>query len=124
MSNALSDLLKGKSESEFSSYDIASKAHTRWSKKQFLEAARLFEAAARVATEEYKTDQSKPDQSLNYISRSGICFSQAGEFEKANPKLEEAILGDWVGSGLENDTNMIEWETIGDRPRFSNERES
>ncbi len=105
MEPELADLLKGKDETEYSAYDIESKAHNRWSKKQFRPAALLFEAAARVSLSE----NGDRCQFLNYQSRAGICYSQGGKLEKAKPLLKKSIEADWIGAGLEKDMHMIEW---------------
>ena len=109
MDPTLSDLLQGKAETELSSYDIESKAHNRWSRKQFQAAALLFEAAARVCKLEDGDETSSSGRFLNPYCRAGICYSQGGDIARARPFLEEAINADWIGAGLENDKLMIEW---------------
>lgn len=104
----LTELLNGKLETEFSAYDLGSKAHLRLSKKEYLAAALLFEAASRVACSEHMVDKDKPNQYLNYISRAGICFHEAGIVEKAKPIYNEALEADWISAKLNNDLNMIE----------------
>lgn len=111
----LKELLKGKKETEFSAYDIESKAHYRWSRKQYLEAAVLFEAAARVAILESKNKkkflglfQSNKNDYLNCISRAAICYSEAGEFKLSKPLLIISINSDWIKAGLKMDMHMIE----------------
>ena len=104
----LTDLLKGKLETDFSAYDLASKAYLRSSKKGYLAAALLFEAASRRACSEHMIDTEKPNMYLNYITRAGICFHEAGIVEKAKPIYKEALEADWISAGLPNDLNMIE----------------
>ena len=106
---SLAELLKGKDEQDFSAYDIGSKAHYRWSKKDYTSAATLFEAASRVAKVEHESNRVESNQFLNYYCRAGICYSMGGDIDKAKPILENTIDSDWLAAGLSKDLHMIEW---------------
>lgn len=115
MENLLRDLLKGKEPSEFTAYDLDSKAYYRTGRKQHLEAAVLFEAAANQAKYEFENDiDVKTNENgvrinhfLNSYARAGFHYYEAGEVEKSIPMLRDVVKQDWLGNGLNNDLHTI-----------------
>ncbi|TNE87981.1 MAG: hypothetical protein EP330_16985 [Deltaproteobacteria bacterium] len=110
----LNELLKGKSPRDFSAYDLASKAHFRSSRKQPLEAAVLFDAAAVRAQEEFDAGSEKRNeagvrinQSLNHRARAGFAFYKAGEVARALPMFEVCVAADWLAAGLNHDLHTV-----------------
>jgi len=109
MEISLLDLLDGRDEREFSASDLSTKAQDRSGNGEFYSAALLFEAAARICNAEYESGKSDVNQYLSSYSRAGICFSQAGYFEKAKPILLHSTEADWAAAGLEKDTHIVKW---------------
>jgi hypothetical protein len=121
----LAELLGRKPETAFSAYKLSGKAHFRWNRDQLVEAAVLFDAAARRATAEATPGR---DQTMVYRSRAAVCFARAGKIERAWPLLEETSVHDWRASGTEADSNFSEWAFVemlavhaerGDRAAFA-----
>lgn len=111
----LRDLSKGKEPSEFTAYDLGSKAYYRAGRKQHLEAALLFEAASQQAQYEFENDidikaneyDVRINQFLNDYARAGFHYYEAGKVEKSIPNLQEAVKQDWLENGLNNDLHTI-----------------
>ncbi len=108
----LNTLLKGKNPSSFTAYDIDSKAYYRVGKKQYLEAAVLFEAAAKQAQIEYDTIPFEPKSILDIHTnhfltsyyRSALNYFRAGHVDIAIPMLEHVVSANWKEAKLFNDT--------------------
>lgn len=114
-SDLLSKLLKGKAPADFSAYDLGSKAYFRSSRDQHLEAAVLFEAAARRAQQEFdqgvaqKLNESgiRINQALNSWARAGFNYYRAGQKAQALELLTRCVHADWLGAGLNHDLNTV-----------------
>lgn len=106
----LQALLKSKDENTFTSEQLSSKAHWRWNKGQFIEAAVLFEAAYRRCIIE--TGHQLPNRSFDYRVRAGVTFNLAGEVERAWPILEEATKYDWNSAGNPEGSHFTEWAFV------------
>ena len=102
----LTALLKRKPAGAFEPQELSGKAHWRWNRNQYVEAAVLFDAAWRVATD--KGDRA----AFCFRVRSGICFRLAGHLERAWPILQEAVQFDWDAAGLESDSHMSDWAFV------------
>jgi|GEM_PF-2947529 len=111
----LKTLLKARSPSEISAYDIASKAYHRSSRKQYLEAAVLFEASAARSDEEFDSGEYdkvneagvRINQSLNAKARAGFNYCRAGDQERGLKLLRACVDADWLAAGLNHDLMTV-----------------
>jgi len=91
---------------------LAGKAHWRWNRGEHLEAAVLFDAAARKSAEEIQQVRPARDNTFNYRVRAGVTFRLAGEHERAWPILMEATTFDWNAAGIPEDSHFTEWAFV------------
>lgn len=118
----LATLLKNQSPSDFDAYDIASKAYHRASRKQPLEAAVLFEAAAKRAQEMFDSGEYdkrnehgvRINQALNHWARAGFHFHKAGEEAHGLELMQHCVAADWLAAGLNHDLMTVGrcWEYL------------
>ena len=107
----LRDLLGKDPPERFSPDELGRKAHWRWDRGHYLEAAVLFEAAALRAAEEARRAPHR-DNTFNYRVRSGVTYRLAGENERAWPILVEATTFDWQAAGIPEDSHFTEWAFV------------
>jgi hypothetical protein len=108
----LRNLLGKRPLEKFSSKELAGKAHWRWNREEYFQAAVLFEAAAQRATDEARLERPSRDNTFCYRAPSGVCFRLAGEHERAWPVLLEATKFDWEAAGIPEDDNFSEWAFV------------
>lgn len=108
----LSSLLGKQSPEQLTSEELSRKAHYRWDRKQYLEAAVLFEAAAARCAEEVRLEPPPRDNTFVYRVRSGVLYRMAGEVEIAWPILLEATTFDWQAAGIPEDDHFTEWAYV------------
>ncbi len=110
--NILNSLLGKRSAEYFSAAELGRKAHWRWDRGQYLEAAVLFEAAALRSAQEVRLVRPERDNTFNYRIRSGVTFRLAGQYDRAWPILVEAITFDWQAAGIPEDRGFTEWAFV------------
>jgi len=76
---------------------LETRAYRLWESDQPAAAAELFEAAARQRRVEGRTGE------FNVELRAALCWTQAGQEERALPVLERAMTYDWAAAGIWND---------------------
>lgn len=111
----LTTLLKRQNPEDLTAYDIASKAYYRSSREQPLEAAVLFEAAARRAEQEFADGSASKlnehgvriQHALNHWARAGFNFYKAGEEAYALELLHRCAHADWLAAGLNHDLHTV-----------------
>jgi hypothetical protein len=108
----LSMLLKQQPLGRFSAKQLGRKAHWRWDRDQYLNAAVLFSAAAIRSAEEARVLAPLRDNTFNYHIRAGVTFRLAGEYERAWPLLLEATTFDWKAAGIPEDDHFTEWAFV------------
>jgi tetratricopeptide (TPR) repeat protein len=81
---------------------LLERAHQAWDEGRLVEAAGLFQAAARRRPVEGRTGE------FNDEIRAALCLAGAGRYAEARPVLERALAYDWAGAGIWNDRNMSE----------------
>jgi hypothetical protein len=108
----LRDLLGNRAPEKLSAKQLAGKAYWRWRRKQYLEAAVLFEAAATRSADEARLAKPARDNTFNYRVRSGVTYRLAGEIERAWPILVEATTFDWQAAGIVEDSHFTEWAFV------------
>lgn len=99
------DLLRERTDTPLSAYDVATRAHRRWDRQEFEAAATLFGLAA----ERELAAPQVPTQQPNYAVRAAVNWSLAGRSAVAEPTLWDATELDWAAAGLPHDTNMAQW---------------
>jgi hypothetical protein len=105
-------LLKKRSPEKFAARELGNKAHWRWNRGGFVEAAVLFAAAATRSADEVKQMPVQRDNTFNYRVRAGVTFRLAGEVERAWPILLEATSFDWQAAGIPEDSHFTEWAFV------------
>lgn len=108
----LQDLLGKKAPGKFTAAELAGKAHWRWNREQYLEAAVLFDAAAVLSAQEIQRAPQDRDNTFNYRVRSGVTFRLAGHIQRAWPMLLEATTFDWDAAGIPEDSHFTEWAFV------------
>ncbi|MEM7349536.1 MAG: hypothetical protein AAF657_01935 [Acidobacteriota bacterium] len=107
---AISAMNQGKAKAA----QAATLAHKASSAEKARLAAEYFLVAAQLETRESASrgKWARPDNSMNYVARAGIHLAQAGEFERAEPYLQQAIEFDWKAGRLWGDRHMVEWAFV------------
>jgi hypothetical protein len=108
----LQSLLGKHGPEHFTSEQLSRKAHWRWNREKFLEAAVLFDAAASRCAEENRLAAPKQDWTFSKRVRAGVTFRLAGQYERAWPILVEATTFDWNAAGIPEDDHFTEWAYV------------
>jgi hypothetical protein len=111
MSTSEQELGKRPAE-KFTAQELGRKAHWRWNRGEYLEAAVLFDAAALRSALEARQSPLRRDNTFNYRVRSGVTFRLAGETQRAWPILAEATTFDWQAAGIPEDNHFTEWAFV------------
>lgn len=105
----LQDILSINEQNTLNSFDIATKAHNKWNRKEHFSAAILFNLAAKKARLEFEKGLSEVNNEMNYVCREAYNLFEAGYIENALPLLTKTCDYDWNANGLHNDNHMVEW---------------
>lgn len=105
-------LLKKRLPEQFAAEELAGKAHWRWNRGELLEAAVLFDAAAKRSAKEMRASPHRRNDTFSYHVRAGVTFRLGGETKRAWPLLLEATTFDWKAEGIYEDSHFTEWAFV------------